>query len=755
VHRTSHAVSIRNTFILLGALFALSGCLVSEEADPPEDQDDDSSGEILKNHELSGSVGDGPVVTASVLISTTGGDSLGTAESDATANFNVVVKTMASHYPLQLNASGGTDLVTMAAPDFTFKSAVLNPSGNSVANLNPFTTVAVELATDLTGGRNEDNIVTALDVVAEQLGGGLAAFPETAAMTAAIDGSNVAEMVRASESLGEVVRRTRDALRAVGRNVSGNGIVEAIASDLTDRVLDGRGGPRADARTAAIANLLRSQIMLETMPNRLQVQGSDATERMETAIAQVFSGTPSPALDELAVTAGMLETARIGLLAGTAFQTSAELDQLLLALDELQPGMTPAQASSVLSAGTGTVIDGIVLAAASATATELELINGVVRTGTLPGADNQAPEIAGQPGTSVAVGSTYEFVPTASDADGDELTFSIAGQPSWTDFDTATGTLAGTPAEGDVGSSSGIVVSVSDGEDSASLPAFTLTVRAPDTNAPPEIGGTPPAAVAVGSSYDFTPSASDADVDALTFSITGQPSWTSFDEATGRLQGTPASADVGAHGDIVITVSDGQANASLVPFTITVDAPPAGNSAPQISGTPPPSVLANSSYEFVPQASDADGDTLTFSVTALPSWASFDTATGRLSGTPGDGAVGVYDGIRIDVSDGEDSASLGPFQVTVDAIALGSATLSWTPPTENTDGSSLTDLAGFRIYWGTAPGNYTESVTINNPGLTSYVIEDLSPGSYEFVSTALNSAGVESNYSNPATKTIP
>jgi hypothetical protein len=90
----------------------------------------------------------------------------------------------------------------------------------------------------------------------------------------------------------------------------------------------------------------------------------------------------------------------------------------------------------------------------------------------------------------------------------------------------------------------------------------------------------------------------------------------------------------------------------------------------------------------------------------------------------------------------------------VEAVSLGSATLNWLPPTQNEDGTALVDLAGYVIYWG-APGNHSNSVTLNNPGLTSYVVDNLAPGTYEFVATAFNAAGMESNYSNATTKTIP
>ncbi|MEM9690754.1 MAG: fibronectin type III domain-containing protein, partial [Pseudomonadota bacterium] len=99
-------------------------------------------------------------------------------------------------------------------------------------------------------------------------------------------------------------------------------------------------------------------------------------------------------------------------------------------------------------------------------------------------------------------------------------------------------------------------------------------------------------------------------------------------------------------------------------------------------------------------------------------------------------------------------SSLPAFGITVNAVSLGSATLTWTPPTLNDDGSPLMDLAGYRLYWGTQPGVYTDSVTINDPGISTFVVENLTPGTYEFVSTAFNASGVESRYSNTATKIV-
>ena len=184
--------------------------------------------------------------------------------------------------------------------------------------------------------------------------------------------------------------------------------------------------------------------------------------------------------------------------------------------------------------------------------------------------------------------------------------------------------------------------------------------------------------------------------------------------------------------------------------------PPPGpsNSAPQISGNPATAINIGDDYSFIPTASDPDGDSLTFSIANMPSWASFNSATGELSGQPTLGNIGTYTNIRISVSDGAASASLSSFAISVNQMGNLSTTLSWTAPTQNEDGSALEDLAGYKIYWGTTPGVYTNSATIDTTGTTTYVVENLSPGTYEFVATAYNASGVESRYSSPATKVL-
>jgi hypothetical protein len=102
------------------------------------------------------------------------------------------------------------------------------------------------------------------------------------------------------------------------------------------------------------------------------------------------------------------------------------------------------------------------------------------------------------------------------------------------------------------------------------------------------------------------------------------------------------------------------------------------------------------------------------------------------------------------------SVSIGPLTgtSTVTSIQGNSANLSWTPVTQNTDGTALQDLAGYKVYYGNAPYAFTTEVTLANPNATSYVVNDLGTGTWYFAITAYTSSGSESAYSNIASKTI-
>lgn len=269
------------------------------------------------------------------------------------------------------------------------------------------------------------------------------------------------------------------------------------------------------------------------------------------------------------------------------------------------------------------------------------------------------------------------------------------------------------------------------------------------TNESPKIYGTPATTAYVGEVYYFLPIVVDPDGPKQKFVIKNRPSWASFSYQSGSIRGRPTAP--GWNNGIVIYVQDTRnPSVPLKAFSIQV----LDNKAPVISGNPVTQTQAGQAYSFQPQASDADGNTLAFAIANKPSWAQFDTSTGKLSGTPAAANVGAYSNIAITVSDGRIVTPLPLFTIVVTTAPISIATLTWTPPTQNTDGSSLTDLAGYRVLYGVSKTALGQVIDIPNPSLSLYVVENLTPGTWYFCIKAFNSKGGESVCSGVASKTI-
>jgi Putative Ig domain len=191
-------------------------------------------------------------------------------------------------------------------------------------------------------------------------------------------------------------------------------------------------------------------------------------------------------------------------------------------------------------------------------------------------------------------------------------------------------------------------------------------------------------------------------------------------------------------------------------------APPTatGTSAPVItlSGTPATTIVVGHAYAFQPTVTTTSG-TATFSASGLPGWAGFDSTNGAISGTPTASYVGTASTITISASDGSTTASLDPFKIAVTAAATtapasGSATLSWTTPSDNTNGTPATNLAGYHIYYGTSRGSLNSVIDVPGTTTTKYEISNLNSGTYYFEVAAYNSQGVDGVVSNEGSKTI-
>ncbi|MBY0420035.1 MAG: putative Ig domain-containing protein, partial [Pararheinheimera sp.] len=269
---------------------------------------------------------------------------------------------------------------------------------------------------------------------------------------------------------------------------------------------------------------------------------------------------------------------------------------------------------------------------------------------------------------------------TWTDADGDSPTYSYQWYRATDSSGTGAVAISGavsasyTLTTADAHRYLRVVVTANDGNGSTNQTASSVYTAV--TNSTPQISGTPTLTATEDVAYSFAPAASDVDSDTLIYSIANKPTWASFNTATGALTGTPANADVGATADIVISVSDGTLSAALPAFTLTVSNV---NDAPTISGTPAVTVAQDVAYSFTPTAADVDtGTTLIYSIANKPAWASFNTATGALTGTPANADVGATADIVISVSDGTLSAALSAFTLTVTNVN-DAPTISGTP----------------------------------------------------------------------------
>ena len=301
---------------------------------------------------------------------------------------------------------------------------------------------------------------------------------------------------------------------------------------------------------------------------------------------------------------------------------------------------------------------------------------------------NDPPVFTSTAPTAATQGVLYTYTATATDPDGNTLTFAAPTLPAWLTLSGAT--LSGTPAQANVGTHS-VTITVSDGTAAPVAQSFQIVVA--DANDPPVFTSTAPTAATQGVLYTYTATATDPDGNTLTFAAPTRPAWLTLSGAT--LSGTPAQANVGTH-SVTITVSDGTAAPVAQSFQIVVaDA----NDPPVFTSTAPTAATQGVLYTYTATATDPDGNTLTFAAPTLPAWLTFSGAT--LSGTPAQANVGTHS-VTITVSDGTAAPVAQSFQIVV-ADANDPPVFTSTAPTAATQGVLYT---------------YTATATDPDPGST-------------------------------------
>ncbi|WP_443943537.1 Calx-beta domain-containing protein [Pedobacter sp. AW1-32] len=350
---------------------------------------------------------------------------------------------------------------------------------------------------------------------------------------------------------------------------------------------------------------------------------------------------------------------------------------------------------------------------------------------------NEAPVASATPITTTSNTPANGTI-TATDADGDPLTFTVGTQPAnGTAVLNADGTFTYTPATDFVGSDSFTVI-VSDGQGGTVTVTVNVTVtqgnRAPVVTAPA-------ISTNVNTPVNGTITATDADGDPLTFTVTTQPTnGTVVLNADGTYTYTPANGYVGTD-SFVVTVSDGKGGTTPVTISVSVTQ---GNRAPVVTA-PAISTNVNTPVNGTITATDADGDPLTFTVTTQPTNGKVVlNADGTYTYTPANGYIGT-DSFVVTVSDGKGGTT--PVTISVSVTQGNRAPVVTAPaistnvntPVNGTITATDADDDPLTFTVGTQPANGT--VVLNADGTFTYTPANGFVGTDSFTVTVSDGKG--------------
>ena len=294
-------------------------------------------------------------------------------------------------------------------------------------------------------------------------------------------------------------------------------------------------------------------------------------------------------------------------------------------------------------------------------------------------------------GTTATEDTEYTYAPAATDSDNTdaELTWSISGQPTGMAIDSASGAISWTPLEG-VTTSGTVTITVSDNESPALTDTETFTVTVAAVNDAPVISTTAGTTATEDIEFTYAPAATDSDNTnaELTWSISGEPTGMTIDNASGAISWTPLEG-ITTSGAVTITVSDNESPALTDTETFTVSVT-AVNDAPVISTTAGTAATEDIEFTYAPAATDSDNTDaeLTWSISGEPTGMTIDANSGAISWTPLEG-VTTSGAVTITVSDNESPALTHAKIFTVAVTAVNDApvitTTAGTAATEDTE----------------------------------------------------------------------
>ena len=307
--------------------------------------------------------------------------------------------------------------------------------------------------------------------------------------------------------------------------------------------------------------------------------------------------------------------------------------------------------------------------------------------------ENIAPEITSNPPTPLEVIATekYLYRVTATDLNNDNLTFELVNSPSGMAI-APNGIISWRPTNSQIGTHN-IIVRVSDGKGGIDLQNFDLAVKQSNlapifTSIAPEI-----ARPQVGKTFQYQAKAIDLDGDTITYQIIPNttkpvtPNSAQIDSTTGLITWTPTNpggafqwiyANDIEPWQILIKATDNKGGEAYQQLNLIVD-PATANRAPTITSTPRTSTKLGNTYFYKIEATDPDGDPLTYTLNSAPTGMTIDK--GNISWTPNPNQFG-NNNITVKVSDNQGGSSTQTFNINVTNIPINRApTITSTPNT--------------------------------------------------------------------------
>jgi len=683
---------------------------------------------------LSGYVGSPSLTDATVTLRIDDGVSTISARSDDQASYSMTVDKSLG-LPVEVQVEGGTDLLTGEANDSVLSALSFDENTNSLS-VSHLSSLAMRMAS-CRGTPDETALADAWRRIQNR--SGMTALPDSPELTT----SAQAAIMRADLILEESIDRTRLALAGV-ETLNAGDVLDAIACDLADDDRLNGSNAEVDVRRLVTFRAAEAAVILEFVADTPYLAGAPASSAINALLRQVSEDSNAD-LAALPVQPALIAAAeRHLILLQTEFPDAMWVDLLL----SLFSGNPEAAVTETLTAShlirlwalpeqvaltdTGT-IDRLQAAAAGQTSSRLPIV-----------------ALSADP-ASVSEGETSRLSWAASDADLCIASGAWSGNRAVQG--AATTSPLNTSAEFRLAciGLAGLAEAVAQVAvvDAAERPLISLSADSPG--------------VVEGNATILRWTSSNATA------CRASGAWSGSVPVVGaRTTGTLSDTS-----DFSLTCTGpGGSDAATLRITVTPapepdpgpdpdpDPDPGPDPGPDPDPDPGPEPGPDPEPEPAPTVQLAANSTLIDAGgTATLSWTSSNatqcTASGGWSGNRSTGGSAQVGPISAQTTYSLSCSGAGGTSLAMVALRVnGVMTLTWVAPTENVDGTPLTDLAGYRVYYGTSSRGYGDPVAVANPTQSSVEIPAPS-GDYYVAMTALDAEGNESAYSNEVLKTVP